>query len=105
MLSTSTGQSDTAAGRAIYDELDEATQKALTEAMKAVEGEVAKAQLVPDPPGGADNVGMQEARGYGLFLEGDPSGALEVLGRVARYDANYPWEQHLAAPAPLRCGV
>lgn len=43
-------------------------------------------------PGGADNLRMQEARAYGLFLSGNGESALEVLRRVERYNARYPWE-------------
>jgi hypothetical protein len=54
------------------------------------------ALLVPDPPGGADNVGMQETRAYGLFLAGDADSAVEVLGRVLRYEPKYDWERERA---------
>jgi hypothetical protein len=54
--------------------------------------------LLP-PPGGADNVRMQETRAYGLVLEGASAAAVEVLGRVCRYDATYPWVHDLVARA------
>lgn len=45
-----------------------------------------------DPPGGTENVLMQEARAYGLLVSGDLGSAAEVLGRVLRYEAQYGWE-------------
>lgn len=51
--------------------------------------------LLLAPPGGADNIRMQEARAYGMVLSGNPLGALEVLRRVQRYDATYLWEDEL----------
>lgn len=64
----------------------------------AAAAEAADSVLLP-PPGGADNVRMQEARAYGLVLEGASEAAVEVLGRVCRYDATYPWEHDLIARA------
>lgn len=69
------------------------TGHSVTAAAKA-----ADSVLLP-PPGGADNVRMQEARAYGLVLEGASDAAVEVLGRVCRYDATYPWERELVARA------
>ena len=54
-----------------------------------------KAATVVDPPGGADNVLMQEARAYGLLVGGDPSSAGEVLQRVLRYTPSYDWERDM----------
>lgn len=51
--------------------------------------------LLLAPPGGADSIRMQEARAYGLALSGNELGALEVLRRVQRYDATFPWEDEL----------
>jgi hypothetical protein len=79
-------------GTQIFSETGEATRSALSEAMRAAQLEARDMWLVPPPPGGADNVRMQEARGYALFLAGDTAGALEVLGRVIQYPARLPWE-------------
>jgi hypothetical protein len=79
-------------GTQTFDEIGEATQNALSEAMRSAQREAQEAALVPAPPGGADNVRMQEARGYGLFLQGNSGGAIEVLGRVSRYPAKQNWE-------------
>lgn len=64
----------------------------------AAAAQSADSVLLP-PPGGADNVRMQEARAYGLVLEGASDAAVEVLSRVCRYDATYPWERDLVARA------
>jgi hypothetical protein len=64
----------------------------------AVAAQSADTVLLP-PPGGADNVRMQEARAYGLVLEDASDAAVEVLSRVCRYDATYPWERDLVARA------
>lgn len=58
-----------------------------------------KGGLLLDPPGGADNVRMQEARAYGLVLSGDERGALEVLRRISTYEATHPWEEELLGRA------
>ncbi|QGG96313.1 hypothetical protein [Actinomarinicola tropica] len=50
---------------------------------------------IAPPPGGVDNVRMQEARAYGLVLSGNPQGAIEVLHRVRRHRPTYPWEDEL----------
>ena len=62
----------------------------------AVEADAAESVIIP-PPGCADNGHVQEARAYGLVLEGDVGAAIEVLGRVCRDDAKYPWERELLA--------
>ena len=49
------------------------------------------------PPGGADNISMQETRAYGLVLEGHVDAAIEVLGRVLRYEPKYDWEHVMVA--------
>ena len=49
-------------------------------------------RVVLDPPGGAGNVRMQEARGCALVLQGDIGAAREVFGRIGRYTARFPWE-------------
>lgn len=51
--------------------------------------------LVVDPPGGADNIRMQEARAYGLVVSGDAESATEVLGRVLGYRPLYDWETEM----------
>jgi hypothetical protein len=71
---------------------------ARTEHSVAAAAQAADSVLLP-PPGGADNVRMQEARAYGLVLEGAVDAAVEVLGRACRYDATYPWERELVARA------
>jgi hypothetical protein len=86
-------------GTQIYDEKGETTHQALTGAMRVAKDQAADRQLVPDPPGGADNVRMEEVRGYGLFLKGNADAALEFLGRVARYDAQYAWEREFVSRA------
>jgi hypothetical protein len=80
------------------------TDVAGADAIARAQRSVAAAALAADPvlippPGGADNVRMQEARAYGLVLEGAFDAAVEVLGRVCRYDATYPWERDLIARA------
>jgi hypothetical protein len=60
-----------------------------------VSEQTAAGEFVVDPPGGVDNGRMQEARAYGLLLMGNAGGAIEVLGRVLRYEPRYPWEQEL----------
>ena len=52
-------------------------------------------ELLLAPPGGTDNIRLQEARAYGLLLADEDAIALEVLRRVGRYDATYPWEKEL----------
>jgi hypothetical protein len=42
---------------------------------------------------------MQETRAYGLLIEGNEGGAIEVLGRVSRYPAQYPWEVEMVGRA------
>lgn len=82
-------------GSAVY-ELDEVAASAVESAARQVVTESSAADgVVLDPPGGADNVRMQEARAYGLALQGDTSSAIEVLGRVMRYTARFPWEDEL----------
>ncbi len=81
-------------------EMDTAAADAIGRAQRSVGAAALAADsvLIP-PPGGADNVRMQEARAYGLVLEGAFDAAVEVLARVCRYDANYPWEHDLIARA------
>jgi hypothetical protein len=76
-----------------------ATQEAIAQAAKLVSDQAATNEPVVDPPGGADNIRMQEARGYGLLLTGNTGGAIEVLGRVLRYQPRYPWEEELVRRA------
>ncbi len=76
-----------------------ATQEAIAQAAKVVSDQAESDESVVDPPGGADNVRMQEARGYGLLLRGNTGGAIEVLGRVMRYGPRYPWEEELVRRA------
>lgn len=75
------------------------TRDALAQAAKLVSEQAAAGELLVDPPGGADNVRMQEARAYGLLLSGNEGGAIEVLGRVLRYKPRYAWEQDLVQRA------
>lgn len=51
------------------------------------------------PQGGVDNFRMQEARAYGLVLEGAVKSAIEVLGRVCRVDPRYQWQHEVLARA------
>ena len=76
-----------------------ATRDALSEAAAQVVREAASGALLLHPPGGADNVRMMEARAYGLLLDGSPGGSVEVLRRVLRYEAHYPWQQELVERA------
>ena len=76
-----------------------ATQEALAQAAEQVTDHATAESVVLEPPGGADNVLMQETRAYGLLLEGNVGGAVEVLGRVLRYEPRYPWEEDLARRA------
>jgi len=75
------------------------TLDAIRGAASLVVAEAERKPVVVDPPGGADNVRMQEARGYGLLLEGNAGGAVEVLARVVQYSATYPWEKAIVARA------
>jgi hypothetical protein len=86
-------------GTQLWD-MDAAGSDAISRTQRSVAAaaQAADSVLIP-PPGGADNVRMQEARAYGLVLEGAPAAAVEVLGRVCRYDATYPWERDLIARA------
>jgi hypothetical protein len=59
----------------------------------------ASVSLLLDPPGGADNVSMQEARAYGLVVVGRVESAVEVLGRVLQYEPKYDWEHVMFARA------
>jgi hypothetical protein len=83
-------------GSTTYELNSDTTTSALETAMNVALGEAADARLVPDPPGGADNVGMQEARAYGLFVAGDGEAAMEVLDRVLRYEPRHDWERERA---------
>lgn len=83
----------------VFDPTAPATQEALAQAAELVSEQAATGDSVVDPPGGVDNVRMQEARGYGLLLRGNTAGALEVLGRVLRYEPRYPWEEELVRRA------
>jgi hypothetical protein len=83
----------------VFDAGDSATLDALGQAAKQVTKQASIGGLLLDPPGGAENVRMQEARAYGLLLEGNSGGAIEVLGRVTRYDARYPWEVEIVRRA------
>jgi hypothetical protein len=83
----------------IYDFDDPATSEAIRQAAAQMQAEAESKSLLLDPPGGADNVRMQEARAYGLLLEANAGGATEVLGRVERYEAKYPWESALVSRA------
>lgn len=89
------GGASTTYSAADSDGLKAALTGAASAAMSLTREEV----LVLDPPGGADNVRMQETRAYGLALAGDDGGALEVLRRVQRHNASYPWEHELLARA------
>lgn len=83
----------------VFEPASTATQEALAGAAKVVSEEAAGSDSVVDPPGGADNVRMQEARAYGLLLQGNTGGAIEVLGRVLRYEPRYQWEEDLVRRA------
>lgn len=65
---------------------------ALGDAASRVAARQLEAPLLLDPPGGADNVRMQEARGYGLVVAGELESAVEVFGRVLQYRARFAWE-------------
>ncbi|MGQ0468145.1 MAG: hypothetical protein ACT4QG_22860 [Sporichthyaceae bacterium] len=84
-----------------FDPSADSTREALVQAARKVErasSSAADAALV-DPPGGGENVRMQEARAYGLLLENNMSEAAEVLRTVIRYEARYPWEKELVQRA------
>jgi hypothetical protein len=51
-----------------------------------------QSSILLSPPGGADSVNMQEAKAYGLVLEGSVPAAVEVLSRVLTYVPTYEWE-------------
>jgi len=76
-----------------------AASEAVAQAANQVNAEATTQGVLLDPPGGAENVLMQEARAYGLLLEGNSGGAVEVLGRVLGYEPRYPWEEELVRRA------
>jgi hypothetical protein len=82
-----------------FDPTREEAQGALVQAAELISRQSADGEVVVDPPGGADNVRMQEARAYGLVLKGDVAGAIEVLDRVHRYQARFAWEEELVQRA------
>lgn len=82
----------------VFEPTVRTTRAALTRAAEIVIEQSAIGSL-PSEPGGVDNVRMQETRAYGLLLDGNPGGAIEVLGRVARYEPRYPWEEELVRRA------
>ncbi len=83
----------------VFDPSTPATQDTIAQAANLVAERALTGEVVVDPPGGAENVRMQEARAYGLLLMGNPGGAIEVLGRVLRYEPRYPWEEELVRRA------
>lgn len=82
-------------GSTRFDLSSDSARRAVSEAAAIVEKEMDRSDIVLDPPGGADNVRMQEARAYGLLLQGRDEAAVEVLGRVLRYQPKYEWEEEL----------
>lgn len=82
-------------GLQVYEVGERRTEEHLVAASQMARREYEKGSLATPPPGGADNVLMQEARAYALFLEGDAASAIEVLGRVERYEAHYGWEREM----------
>jgi len=86
-------------GSAVYEPGDAADAAIHAAAAQVLDNTRARAGVVLAPPGGADNVRMQEARAYALVLEDEVGSAMEVLGRVGRYQARFPWEQELVARA------
>jgi len=83
----------------VFDPTAATTQGVVAQAGVVVSEHAAAGAVVVDPPGGADNVRMQEARAYGLLLMGNSGGAIEALGRVLRYEPRYPWEHDLVRRA------
>ena len=75
------------------------TRDTLKEAAELVAMEASVRRTIVDPPGGVDNVRMQEARAYGLLLDNNIEGAIEVLTRVLGYQPRHPWEVELARRA------
>jgi len=86
-------------GSRVYDPTDALTRAAVAEAMVMVRADYDKAAVVIDLPGGVDNVGIMEVRAYGLLLEGNHVGAAEILDRVSRYEAKYPWQEQMVRRA------
>lgn len=80
-------------GTTTYTPGSSVAANAITEAASAAVHNARSGGLLLDPPGGADNGLMQEARAYGLLLAGDETGAREVLWRVDQYDAECDWER------------
>lgn len=78
---------------------DPGTGPVLKDAMDRALIENALGDVLVDPPGGVDNGSMQEVRGYGLLLLGDPSGAVECLGRVERSQIRADWQRELVVRA------
>lgn len=85
----------------VYMPGDARTESALRAAAVEISEEAKANSPVLTPPGGTDNLRMQEARGYGLVIEGNMRGALEVLERVMRHQARYPWERDIVKRAGL----
>lgn len=82
-------------GTTTYHRDSSGMEEAIAEAASIAVRNTRAGGVLLDPPGGADNGRMQEARAYGLLLNGDEAGAREVLWRVEQYDAKYDWEREL----------
>lgn len=78
-------------------EMDAAAAQAIAETQRSIAAavEAADSVLITTPL----NLGMQETWAYGLVLEGKIAAAVEVLGRVCRYEAEYEWERIMVARA------
>lgn len=83
----------------VFDPSAPSTRDALAQAAKVVSANAASDSVLVDPPGGAENVRMQETRAYALLVMGNTGGAIETLGRVLRYESRYPWEEELTSRA------
>lgn len=86
-------------GARLYDPRHSDATAALTWAMDKAQAEAQVGLVVVDSPGLVDNAASMEVRAYGRLLEGDQHSASEVLGRVLRYDAKYPWQKELLVRA------
>lgn len=81
-----------------YEAFSESTSKVIHDASLEALENAHNDDLTLAPPGGADNIRMQEARAYSLLLQGNESGGIEVLRRIVRHNgAKRAWVVDLLA--------
>ena len=88
-----------------YDESEPGLSNVVADAMSLIREEARMTTAVLELPPASDNYLTMEKSGYGLFLQGNSPQAIEVLGRVAVYDAKYGWEQKMVDRATLVRGL